>query len=102
MKSFLQFISESNDHYFHGTSDENAEHILKHGLDPKKSLYSGKVYMTTNHGMAQKYSKNGRGKLGTVLKIHKDAIEHQHVKHSGQGIVEYGAHIHPKHISKVE
>ncbi|AGS80945.1 hypothetical protein [Caulobacter phage Cr30] len=106
MKTFKQFfnesLTESDDYYYHGTSYKNAENIMKYGLDPKKSLYSGKVYMTRNHGMAQKYSKDGKGNLGVVLKIHKDAIHSNHIKANSAGIVEYGDHIHPRHISVSE
>ncbi len=48
MKSFKEFLNEST--YYHGTSKENAESILKNGIDPSKyksGVFKG-FYLTPN------------------------------------------------------
>lgn len=101
MIPFIDYITESEDHYYHGTSHANADSILKHGLDTKRSMFSGKTYLTRNYMLANKYSKSGSGKLGIVLKIKKSALKPEHtIHHDSTGVVEYTDHIHQDHISK--
>ena len=98
----LSFVSLTEEYYYHGTSPANAEHILKHGMDPSKSKYQSKLYMTKNHGEASKYAKfSNNGKPGTVLKIHKSHIEPEHVHSDNSGIIEYKGNIEPHKISRV-
>lgn len=102
MIPFFNFIAESDDYYYHGTSNANADEIMQHGLDTKKSVFSGKTYLTRSYMLANKYSKSGAGKLGTVLKVKKDALDPDHtIHHDSTGVIEYTDHIHPDHISKV-
>lgn len=98
MRSFKEYLLE--EYYFHGTSHEQAENIKKHGLDPTKSLFSNKLYMTKSYQEAHKYSKR-KGKPGVVFKIHKSAIDPKHVHSDYSGIIEYTGKIEPKHISTI-
>lgn len=100
MIKFSSFLFE-DDYYYHGTKNSNVDSILKSGLDPNKSLYSGKIYMTTNHGLASKYSKDGKGNLGTILKIKKSAIDHSKIGTDGAGVITYTDKINPEHIEKM-
>jgi RNA:NAD 2'-phosphotransferase (TPT1/KptA family) len=101
MKQFVDFIKEDDDYYYHGTSHANADSILKHGLDTKKSVFSGKTYLTRSYMLANKYSKSGAGKMGVVLKVKKSALKPEHtIHHDSSGVIEYTDHIHPDHISK--
>lgn len=98
----IPFSAFFEEYYYHGTSHANAEHILKHGMDPSKSKYQSKLYMTKNHGEASKYAKfANNGKPGTVLKIHKDHIDPQHVHSDHSGIIEYKGKIESHKISRV-
>lgn len=102
MISFKDFIAESDEftHLYHGTSDETAKTIQQHGFDPGKSKYANKIYMTTNAGLAQKYSKNAKGVVGTVLKIKAEGLKKEHLKKESSGIYTYEHPIEPHHISK--
>lgn len=101
MIPFVDYITESEDYYYHGTSHSNADAILKHGLDTKKSVFSGKTYLTRSYMLANKYSKSGSGKLGVVLKVKKSVLKPEHTTHhDSTGVIEYTDHIHPDHISK--
>ena len=99
MISFKTFFEE---YYYHGTSPQNAENILKNGLDPSKSKYQSKLYLTKNYGEASKYSKfANNNKPGVVLKIHKKHLDPQHIHSDYSGIVEYKGPIDSSNISKV-
>ena len=50
---FKEYITET--WYYHGTSPEAADDILKNGF--KKSLHDGKTFMTKNYMEANKYSR---------------------------------------------
>lgn len=98
----INFKDLTENYYYHGTSPVNAEHILKHGLDPSKSKYSSKLYMTKNYGEASKYAKfSNNGKPGVVLKIHKDHINPEHIHSDTSGIIEYKGKIESNKIEKL-
>jgi hypothetical protein len=87
--------------YYHGTDNQSADKIKKDGIEPTKSKYSGGIYLTTNYGEAQKYSKiASNGKTGKVLKIHKDNLNKEHTKDHGSGIIQYNGKINPEHIKE--
>ena len=103
MLNFKTFIKEDKiDYYYHGTSPDSAEEILKNGIDPNKSKYKNTIYLTNHHGEAQRYSKiaNG-GKLGVVLKIPRNVLNDDEIATDRAGIIEYKGKIHPKHLSRV-
>lgn len=100
MISFNDFIAE--DYYYHGTTPENAKHIMKHGFDSSKSKYKGQLFLTKSHGEASKYSKiANNGKLGTVLRVHKDHLDPKNITSDHSGIVQYSGKIHPDHVKQV-
>ena len=65
MDRFKDFVTENV--YYHGTTPAVADHILKNGLDPSKSKYGNKLYLTTNHGEAHKYGKIANGNKPGVV-----------------------------------
>ena len=98
MLSFKEFQEE---YLYHGTSSSNASKIKKDGLDPSKSPFN-KVYLSRNYGESSKYSKiTSNGKLGTVLKIHKDNLDPNHIHKDHSGVIEYTGKINPKHIEDI-
>lgn len=97
----LKFSQFSEEYLYHGTSHENAAEIKKNGLDPSKSPFK-KVYLSRNHGESNKYSKiASNGKLGKVLKVHKDNLDPNHIHKDHSGVIEYTGKINPKHIEDV-
>jgi len=99
MKKLRDIVEE---YYYHGTSKENADHIIKHGLNTNNSKYDGKIYLTKNHGEAQKYGKiKSGGKTPVVLKVHKDHLSKDHIHSDYSGVVEYKGNLKPEHISTV-
>lgn len=102
MKTLRQFIAESEEDptYFHGTADKNAKDIETNGLDPKKSLFNSRIYLTTNHGTAQRYSKTN-GVVGSVFMIKKSKLDPNHIKPHGSGVITYSKAIPKEHIKKV-
>jgi RNA:NAD 2'-phosphotransferase (TPT1/KptA family) len=99
MISFSDFLLEQ--YYYHGTSVANSETIDKDGLNPGKSKYDGKVYMSRNYGEAYKYGKiANNGKAPIVYKIHKDNLKPEHIHSDHSGIIEYKGHVSKEHISR--
>jgi hypothetical protein len=103
MLSYRQFLEEQKtEYYFHGTTPDNASSALEKGLDPSKSKYGGRLFLTKNHGEAQRYSKAANnGEIGKVLMIPSHALDKNHVVKDHAGIVEYSGKIHQKHIKTV-
>lgn len=87
--------------YYHGTSKDNAENIIRQGIKKNNSKYSGGIYLTTNYSEAQKYSKiASNGKLGKVLMIHKNALDDSKIKHHDKSIIQYNDDIDARHIKE--
>ena len=97
MIPFIDFIVEN--YYYHGTSIDNAKSIEQHGLNPSKSLYDGKVYMTKNYGEASKYAKiASNGKFGVIYRVHKDHLDPKNIHNDHSGIIEYKGSIKKEHL----
>jgi RNA:NAD 2'-phosphotransferase (TPT1/KptA family) len=87
--------------YYHGTDKNSAEMILKEGLDPSKSKYSGTIYMTSNLTEATKYSKIASGgKLGIILRINPKGLDENYIIKNYNGIIEYNGYLNKMYISK--
>jgi len=100
MLSFRQYFNE--DYYYHGTSESNANHIKQNGIDPAKSKYNNKIFLTKNHGEAFKYAKiANNGKPGVVFRVHKNNISTDNVEHDNSGIIQYTGKIDKEHINQV-
>lgn len=100
VNSFKTYLYEQ--YYYHGTSHENAQKILKSGTDNDKSLFDKKIYLTKNFGEAQKYSKIASGgKLGKVLKVHRSNLKDHEIHDEHSGIIQYSGKIKPEHFSEV-
>lgn len=106
MKKPLKFRTFSdnvsaNDILYHGTSDTNAAQILRSGLDPSKSLFNGKIHLTTNYTEASKYAKiaNG-GKIGTIFSVPRKVLDTKYITHDKDGIIHYTAPIPKDHVMK--
>jgi hypothetical protein len=91
------------DYLYHGTSHASANHIQQHGIDPDKSKYHSRTYLTTKHAEAQKYSKIAQGSgHGKVFRVHRKHLDPKHIDSDHAGIVQYRGKIHPKHIELAE
>lgn len=88
-----------SDLFYHGTSHKAAEHIAAHGVDPSKSKYGSKIFLTKLHHEAQKYSKiANNGKLGKVFSVERKHLDPKHIAKEHSGIIEYTGAIHKDHI----
>lgn len=103
MKSFKLYTTDKsfNRILYHGTTPENAERILRTGFDPTKSKYDSEIHLTDNFAEASKYSKiANKGKMGTVLAIHKSNLDPNHISSDDSGIIKYKAPIDKQHVKK--
>ena len=103
MKSFKLFDPNkvANRILYHRTTPQNADSILRYGFDPSKSKYDGKLHLTHSFQEASKYSKiANNGKLGTILAVHQDYLNPEHIDKDDSGIVHYSGPIPKEHVRK--
>lgn len=92
--------NEIKEFYYHGTSEKNADSILSHGLDPSKSLFDQSIFLTGSRQLAERYSKNGKGQKGKILKISTNGLDPDKLfKDATAGVVKYKGFIDPKYIT---
>jgi hypothetical protein len=93
------FEGEIREFYYHGTSEKNADSILANGLDPEKSLFDKKIFLIGSRQQAERYSKNGKGQKGKVLRISANGLDPSKMsRDTTAGVVKYQGFIDPKYI----